>query len=474
MANNTVLEDLITITEDNKTLKQENDVNIRQITRLQISLDKSEKDIKDKETKLTLAQKEYKDLSSKLSEAAKKLVFSEKKISQVETEAEKRLESIRKSLAEEKAQLNRLSKFSVPLTPVPKDTKEISTKLNSIFISALSLTETYFSLDFPPTLLSLQNTEIWDPLKDHKAIMRSIPLPLSNSPTAKSMRVASFLSILNYELRKHIFQPTYLLKDFSELNNLLNILSETSPEEESYLRSVLLKTSGSIPGRLAEVTQSCAAAVVGNILNCVTHLIPEAKRPGFKNHLEKLCRESCNAWASVQRLEGRVEFDFDAEEEEEEDEDEDEEVWKPLTLRTTGVTTTQMNTAASPPSKSRNTNNSNNTKKPTVPTSNIKPPSPPLTDVALTDPIVIWPSIYYYSELSGGAATPVLSTGYFLPASQITIAQTEQKQLLASAPHRLAREKGRRSRALSFVGGPAGMNGEEVNSRSGFLGGGGA
>ncbi|KAK3990748.1 hypothetical protein QBC44DRAFT_307310 [Cladorrhinum sp. PSN332] len=473
VATSTVLDDLIAVSEDNKALKQDNAANIRQISRLQVTLDKVEKDAKEREAKLSLAQKEWKDLSAKLGEAGKKLSQTEKKIVQVESEAEKHLNSIRKDLAVEKAEVSRLTKFSVALTRLPENTKEITSKLNSVWTSALALAETYFGIDFPSSML-ISGSEVsqWDPLKDHKAIMRSIPLPLSNSPTAKQMRVAAFLCILHYELRKHIFQPTYFLKNFSELNEVLNTLADKNPSEESHLRSILLKMSGSLPGRLTEVTQSCTAAVTQNTTKCVSHLIPEAKRPGFKIQLEKLCSQAFSQWACVQRLQGRVEFDYDAEEEEEGegDDSDDDETWKPLILKSSppapspAPPPTQTTTTSIPsPSKTRNNPttaaNGNNIKKSGASTTPLpaKPPSPSI-DSSLTEAVVIWPSVYYYDLSESSSPSPVLAPGYILTATQIAAAWTEQKQLLASAPHRTAREKGRRSRALSFVGGGSGMN----------------
>src|SRR4051812_32067198 len=82
----TALDDLVAIGEENKTLKQDNAANIRQLSRLQVNLDKVENDAKEKDTKLRDAQKEAKELTLKLGDANKKLIQTEKKIVQAETE----------------------------------------------------------------------------------------------------------------------------------------------------------------------------------------------------------------------------------------------------------------------------------------------------------------------------------------------------------------------------------------------------
>ncbi|KAK4163668.1 hypothetical protein QBC43DRAFT_335082 [Cladorrhinum sp. PSN259] len=500
VANSTVLEDLIAVSEDNKILKQDNAANIRQLSRLQVNLDKAEKEAKEKDTKLTVAQREYKELSTKFGETSKRLASTEKKVAQVQAETEKHLEAARKDVAARQAEVIRLSKFSVTLTPILENKMEINTKLLTIWSSALALAETYFNVDFPAiTLITGSEVSQWDRLKDHKAV-RNIPLPLSNSSTAKHMRVAAFLALLSHELRRHIFQPTYFLRNCTEINDVLEELAEHNPEQESYLRSVLLKASGWVPGTLQAVTQSCATAVRDNVANCVVHLIPEAQKPGFLAQLEKHCLLSCQQWAYLQKLSSRVEFDTEAEEE-------DTQVWKPLALKssptggpppasTTGQQQKQQQQQQHPPpppesassqtkrntsattaaaAAAAQTNVTTNKKTPIVP----KPPSPPIQDtLSLTDPLAVWPSVYFYDY--AGNDTHILAQGYMLTAAQIATALTEQKQLLACAPHRLAREKGRRSRTLSMSMGMssmgansnnnvAGGGGEEV--RSGFLGG---
>lgn len=117
-AAHTTLDDLVAIGEENKTLKQDNAANIRQLSRLQVDLDKVERQVKEKDTTLRDAQKEARELSVKLGDANSKLAQTEKKIAQVETEAKKSLEAVQKNLAEEKAEIVRLSKFSVTLAPI--------------------------------------------------------------------------------------------------------------------------------------------------------------------------------------------------------------------------------------------------------------------------------------------------------------------------------------------------------------------
>ncbi|KAK4464653.1 hypothetical protein QBC42DRAFT_220328, partial [Cladorrhinum samala] len=331
-AAHTALDDLVAIGEENRTLKQDNAANIRQLTRLQVDLDKVERQAKEKDAMLRDAQKEARELSVKLGDASNKLAQTEKKIAQAETEAKRSLEVVQKSLAEEKAEIVRLSKFSLPLDPISERRQEITNKLNLIWTSSLSLAETFFGIDFPSALL-ITGSEIsqWDALKDHRAV-RQIPLPLSNSPTAKHMRVAAFLAVLSHEFRKHVFQPTYLLKDSKELNSLLSKLAQTHPEEESYLRSVLLRTTNQwAPGNARAVTSSCLAAVLDSIEGLCGRLMKwHPKRDLFALQLEKHCRAVVEHWGSVQRLEDRVEFDTEAEEANERE-------WKPLVLKSCPV-----------------------------------------------------------------------------------------------------------------------------------------
>ena len=124
-AAHTALDDLVAIGEENRTLKQDNAANIRQLTRLQVDLDKVERQAKEKDAMLRDAQKEARELSVKLGDASNKLAQTEKKIAQAETEAKRSLEVVQKSLAEEKAEIVRLSKFSLPLDPISERRQEM-------------------------------------------------------------------------------------------------------------------------------------------------------------------------------------------------------------------------------------------------------------------------------------------------------------------------------------------------------------
>jgi F0F1-type ATP synthase gamma subunit len=80
----------------------------------------------------------------------------------------------------------------------------------------------------------------WNQIHNHSVVHRIIPLPQSNSATAKHMQVAAILAICADTLSHYIFQPSYLLQTSNDLSDLMADLSETDLLRERYLRSMLL------------------------------------------------------------------------------------------------------------------------------------------------------------------------------------------------------------------------------------------
>lgn len=136
------------------------------------------------------------------------------------------------------------------------------------------------------------------------------------------MRVATFLSLLGSELVKHVLQPVYFLPYTDggsgqvQLGGVLSRLAVADSEMETYLRSVMLRSTGFMepwrsPQKMVRVRID---TVVKNVLDCVGGLIMhDQQRLGgdFAKELQEFCERAADIWCyHVQNVKEKVEPSF--------------------------------------------------------------------------------------------------------------------------------------------------------------------
>ncbi|KAH6848137.1 hypothetical protein B0I37DRAFT_415814 [Chaetomium sp. MPI-CAGE-AT-0009] len=457
------IDDYVALVDENTLLKNEKQTlkgdiesQDRRISNLLNKMDGAEKRFGVMDSEIKKQRNEIEDLSHKLSEAQEELRASRKEMASKEAALAEEVATFKTRLDIERRALQKLKGFSVELLPVAKSHKEISAALNKIFASARSLAEASFG-DMPPQIRS--NPALWENIKNHPAVRKDIPIPLSDTPAAKQMRIAAFLAVLVHQIRQHIFQPTYLLQDRTGLNKFLDDLTDSDAESEAHLRSVIVRLADSMPEETNAVIASRITTVVINVLDYVRDLIPEKSRPGFETKLRNFCAEACEQWKFIQKLDGKINVDFDADEARPlyppnpanpppSDRDAGQQPNNAKSRNANGGGTTTNN----------NNNNHNNNKKSNLPT-------PPGTNPLADDPVVIWPAFYNQST----HALETLVQGYLLTAGQVAVAKAEEKaqqqqqQAQSTGQRRAQRQQTRSSRAMSMsmagVGAGAGVAG---------------
>lgn len=157
---------------------------------------------------------------------------------------------------------------------------------------------------------SLANAALWDQLKKHDIVHQArIPLPLSNSLAAKQMRSVAVLAVLHAELKKHVYQPTYLFEDSHANDELTTLLTNMEPAKAAHLRSVIL---GAIDdGVWKQKVKVKVAAMKASVDTCIGPLLPESERSRFRDDLDRFFRKACHHWHYIQKLEDMVHFSAD-------------------------------------------------------------------------------------------------------------------------------------------------------------------
>ncbi|KAL4998901.1 hypothetical protein BDV10DRAFT_166012 [Aspergillus recurvatus] len=156
----------------------------------------------------------------------------------------------------------------------------------------------------------LQNHSVWDTFKrkSNLAVIHHVPLPQSNSPAAKQMRLAIFLAILAREVDKQIFQPTYIVREDAGIRESLARLAASDNGKESFCRSILLSID---PDAQNVVLQSRIQAVVDNVSSHLRGMLPDNQLSELRASIEKIAERAADVWLPVQRSLRKYEPDFE-------------------------------------------------------------------------------------------------------------------------------------------------------------------
>lgn len=166
------------------------------------------------------------------------------------------------------------------------------------------MVEEHFRQDLEEKVLT--DASCWKNLRGADALKgpTQIPLPQSNSPVAKAMRIATVLSVLSRTLHKHIFRPFYLMEDDTELTRLLHGVEFENPSREENIRSTLLAT---LPEIQRHGAKTRVQHVVREVSWVVQHLLGALPYDAFCNGLGNACALACTEWQKIQMAKMKIE-----------------------------------------------------------------------------------------------------------------------------------------------------------------------
>lgn len=134
----------------------------------------------------------------------------------------------------------------------------------------------------------LANTELWKRINDHPSIPRELPLPNTNSPSAKDMRVAAGLLIFARAIANYVLRLTYLVKD-KGIDNVLAELAKQDVNQEVYVRASLLKILLDRQSRGRQEFRSNLESVTGKIASSwsLLQMLEENIKPSFEREFRQ-------------------------------------------------------------------------------------------------------------------------------------------------------------------------------------------
>lgn len=181
------------------------------------------------------------------------------------------------------------------------------TVLDKIWTTIVTLVEGTFRPDIDEQILS--DPSCWTNLRNSPylkhATQLQIPLPQSNTPAAKGMRISAVLAVLSRAMHKHLFRPVYLLDDDDEnLVKFLRALEDEDPTREAHMRATLVAM---MPERQVEQGARRVKMVVREVSWLVQHLLGALQFEAFCSGLEAACRLACEQWMRIQLAQMKIE-----------------------------------------------------------------------------------------------------------------------------------------------------------------------
>ncbi|KAK1832571.1 hypothetical protein QBC39DRAFT_304602 [Podospora conica] len=216
-----------------------------------------------------------------------------------------RLEDTEAALQDTENRLVDLEQYRVILSDENEDV--YVNVLDTIWTNIVTLVESTFRPDIDHAIL--QDASCWTNLRSSPylkhATQLQIPLPQSNSPAAKGMRISAVLAVLSRALHRHIFRPAYLpLDDATDavgaetpLIAFLRLLEDEDPAREAHMRATLLAM---LPEQQRELGTRRVQTVVREVSWLVQHLLSAVQFAEFVSGLEAACRLAREQWMRIQ------------------------------------------------------------------------------------------------------------------------------------------------------------------------------
>ncbi|KXX80034.1 Myosin heavy chain, skeletal muscle, adult [Madurella mycetomatis] len=285
------------ITSLNETLVQKNN----EIESLQESLRAAEEQIASLQQTVEERNAEIEDLHGKLKAESERAENAEAHGRDLQA----RLDDTEQNLHVTSGKLADLEQYRIVLHSENDDI--YVTVLDKIWTTIVTLVEGTFRPDIDDMILN--DPSCWTNLRNSPylkhATQLQIPLPQSNTPAAKGMRISAVLAVLSRAMHKHLFRPVYLLDDDDEnLVKFLRALEDEDPTREAHMRSTLISM---MPERQMEQGARRVKMVVREVSWLVQHLLSALQFEAFCSGLEAACKLACEQWMRIQLAQMKIE-----------------------------------------------------------------------------------------------------------------------------------------------------------------------
>ncbi|KAI9873485.1 MAG: hypothetical protein M1830_000360 [Pleopsidium flavum] len=287
-----IQEKVVTTTEHHQT----EDLLRRQLDLANKSLDEEKKTMMNANAAITKLQQSMKGKDTGIDKLREGLHNEKAQVSKFQSQLQETLKektSLEHELQSSTTRLREIEGFTAKLHE--GDEAVWIGRLDEVWESAHRLVDSIFKEDL--TEKCLRDTSAWKNLRDSPHLDRGLPLPQSNSPAAKNMRIAAILAILARCIDLHVFQPSHLLDEEDEIRPLLVRQAMANSKKESFCRAVLLSMFSEDQARNAA---KGIERVVREVPWCVRNLLSDAQYDSFRLGLEHVVKQAYHAWQLIQ------------------------------------------------------------------------------------------------------------------------------------------------------------------------------
>ncbi|RYP47649.1 hypothetical protein DL768_006302 [Monosporascus sp. mg162] len=275
-----------------KTLTGERDAEKAKVAEKEKRLRENANAVSELQARLKMSDNSINKLKERVKEKENQLNEKSSFFNKVSTELERK----KSEMATMSEKLNALLQYSCAMTTASDEA--ISKEVGKVFKTVHSLAKTFFSGDLSKSVLG--DESLW--MDVHEKI-RWLPLPASNTPDAKHMRIAACIAALGSRFFQLIFVPVYQQSDTGELSDLLSNLATADTRRETYLRSILL---GVLPEEQISIRNQRTAEIVDDVCTGIGCLLEDQKKAAFRVRVEEACKVAAECWQNIRFMETKV------------------------------------------------------------------------------------------------------------------------------------------------------------------------
>ncbi|KAK3988220.1 hypothetical protein QBC44DRAFT_329717 [Cladorrhinum sp. PSN332] len=298
-----------------KKLEEELAAATKEISELKATLEQKNLQIESLEESLRIAEEQIASLQQTVEEKNGEIEELHTKLTSESVRAEKaeahgqglqvRLDETERNLRITEDKLADLEEMRIEMETESEDVYVAI--LDKIWTTIITLVESTFRPDIDDQILS--DPSCWNNLRNSPylkhATQLQIPLPQSNTPAAKGMRISAVLAVLSRAMHRHIFRPVYLFDDDDEnIVKFLRLLEDEDPTREAHMRATLLAM---MPERQEEQGARRIKTVVREVSWLVQHLLSALQYEAFCTGLEAACKLACEQWMQIQVAQMKIE-----------------------------------------------------------------------------------------------------------------------------------------------------------------------
>ena len=151
----------------------------------------------------------------------------------------------------------------------------------------------------------MQDTTALSTLQESTHFKHQLPLSLSNSVAAKSMRSAIVLALISQLLVNEVFKATNLVQGDTELRRELCFIADENPKKEAFTRALLISLYDE------EYFENHISRSAQLVYKQVKELLEPNSADNFRQEVHSIFKEAAGIWRDLQLMKSHFAVDLE-------------------------------------------------------------------------------------------------------------------------------------------------------------------